>query len=197
MFTAQIEVFVDLALQYLTSYGTVFVIQRRIFSLLPHVSFTFGYTKFLDIASSNARCRELPNSFIEITCFIGDPCCGKCTFLHSISMIYLNNFHFTIETLLFLLNFLGLGCVDGKCESSIPYFGGFSEDGSLEEFVLYLALIPIGLLAIIVCLEHRYFGVIVSKLSFNTVKPSNYNEAANTDVADEKRSVRQAINECK
>lgn len=157
----------------------------------------FGYTKFLEIARNNARCRKLPNSFAKITCFIGDPCCGEFLILHSTTMTDVDHFYLTIETVLCLLHFLGLGCKDGSCKSSFPYLGDFSEDAGLEEFLLYLALSPIIFLVILFIQENRSFEILVSKLRSSKRKSSVYTEPTDADVANEKLIVRRANDQCK
>ncbi|XP_046465259.1 phospholipid-transporting ATPase ABCA3 isoform X1 [Neodiprion pinetum] len=161
---AEIQVFINLALEYMESYGVGFLLQRRLFSLLPHVSFTFGFSKFLDVAANNARCRGLPNSFGQIACLLQDPCCN-------------------------------LDCADGKCNARVPYFGDFTADAGLEEFVLYLALTPIGFLMILFLLEHRAFGKLISKMKSSETVGLSDTETIDSDVVNEKRIVQQAINQ--
>ncbi|XP_012253261.2 phospholipid-transporting ATPase ABCA1-like isoform X1 [Athalia rosae] len=165
MIISQIQVFVDLAVVYMGTDNIGFSIQRRIFSLLPHVSFTFGFSKFLEVATNNARCRTLPRGFAAVSCFLNDPCCD-------------------------------MGCVDGVCSKSLPYFGDFSEDAGLEEFVLYLTAIPIILLVILFLLENRAYEKLVLRFKSHKATPSNYGEVAvDSEVANEKLAVRHAINQ--
>ncbi|XP_015521738.2 retinal-specific phospholipid-transporting ATPase ABCA4 [Neodiprion lecontei] len=67
-------------LSYMDNVKWANVIQRRIFSLAPVISFVFGCMKWEEIAFKNARCRAMPKLSTAIACDTNDYCCAlKCS----------------------------------------------------------------------------------------------------------------------
>ncbi|XP_033219462.1 retinal-specific phospholipid-transporting ATPase ABCA4-like isoform X2 [Belonocnema kinseyi] len=60
------------------------VIEKRIFMLLPSVSFFYGQVSFFVTANKNAHCRKMPEYLLKLACEEMNPCCslncsdGKC-----------------------------------------------------------------------------------------------------------------------
>ena len=52
-------------------------IQKKVFMLIPYISFFHGQLSFFDTAGKNAQCRRMPKHFLEVACMTGNPCCGK------------------------------------------------------------------------------------------------------------------------
>ncbi|XP_011699647.1 PREDICTED: uncharacterized protein LOC105456952 [Wasmannia auropunctata] len=57
----------------------LYILQKRIFPLMPYVSLFHGQLSFFDVSLQNARCRRLPNNLQDIICLSEqkDLCCGK------------------------------------------------------------------------------------------------------------------------
>lgn len=56
-------------------------IQKRIFLMIPYVSFLHSQISFYSTTLTNARCKTMPNAIYAATCGAGrdDKCCGKFT----------------------------------------------------------------------------------------------------------------------
>ncbi|XP_048510198.1 ATP-binding cassette sub-family A member 7-like [Athalia rosae] len=164
---AQVQVVVAMVMSFLGDDDWAkFLIERRVFSIIPHISFTFGFSKFVEVASNNARCRGLPNTFHLTSCVIKDVCCE-------------------------------LQCWDGKCEKQFAYFRNFNDDDGIEEYVLYLALMPIVLVAFLCILHLRLFPKLLFLCRSRIYKPEpmSHGLSIDSEVANEKSVIRKAINQ--
>ncbi|XP_033219403.1 phospholipid-transporting ATPase ABCA1-like isoform X2 [Belonocnema kinseyi] len=70
------------------------VVEKRVFMLMPFVSFFYGQVSFFTTAEKNAKCRRMPTYFLELDCKNLKACCashctnGKC----EKSLEYFGNF---------------------------------------------------------------------------------------------------------
>jgi len=79
-----IEFLLNQLMYSIKSLEPLYMIQKKIFRLLPYISLFHGQLAFFTIAVKNARCRRLPNKLYDIICHLTqrDPCCGKITQYH-------------------------------------------------------------------------------------------------------------------
>ncbi|XP_015588178.1 ATP-binding cassette sub-family A member 1 isoform X2 [Cephus cinctus] len=76
------------------TFKKIYWVLHKIFLVIPHVSFSYGYFDFMKTAALNARCRSLPKAIYEVICMKNDMCCklecadGSC----KKSFPYFNNF---------------------------------------------------------------------------------------------------------
>ncbi|XP_025602069.2 phospholipid-transporting ATPase ABCA1-like [Athalia rosae] len=162
---AQVQIVVAMIMSFLDDDDWAkFLIERRVFSIMPYISFTFGFSKFVEVASNNARCRGLPNTFHLTSCVIKDVCCE-------------------------------LQCWDGKCEKEFAYFRNFNDDDGIEEYVLYLALMPIVLVTFLCVLHKRLLPKLIHscRSSMKKLLLSSHVQSMDSGVVDEKKAIREAI----
>ncbi|XP_011496889.1 PREDICTED: ATP-binding cassette sub-family A member 1-like [Ceratosolen solmsi marchali] len=85
---------IALSLSHLKTARVLRSIQKKLFLLIPYLSFFHGELSFFTTATQNARCRRLPNVLHDVACLMKDTCCdlecfdGKC----KKSLSYFNNF---------------------------------------------------------------------------------------------------------
>lgn len=85
---------IALTLSHLKTVRVLRTIQKKIFLLIPYLSFFHGEVSFFTTATQNARCRRLPNVLHDVACLMKDTCCdlecfdGKC----KKSLNYFKNF---------------------------------------------------------------------------------------------------------
>lgn len=51
--------------------------QKKIFLMIPYISFFHGQLSFFETAGHNAQCRRAPPQFLDIACMLQSKCCGK------------------------------------------------------------------------------------------------------------------------
>ncbi|KAI4504278.1 hypothetical protein M0802_000749 [Mischocyttarus mexicanus] len=111
---------------------------KRLFRLIPYVSFFHGEFSFFTVAITNAKCRRFPSKILKQLCDQG---------------------HSSIDN-----DCCKMDCVDGVCNKPMPYFGNFEKDFNLEESIVYLSLTPVIYFAILIMLEERIFIRLFTKL---------------------------------
>ncbi|XP_053973007.1 retinal-specific phospholipid-transporting ATPase ABCA4-like isoform X1 [Hylaeus volcanicus] len=112
----------------------LYLIQKRLFRLIPHVSLFHGQLSFFDVAIQNARCRRLPDRLLDVVCIgVKDVCCG-------------------------------LECANGNCKNQLPYFSNQNSDMNLLECVIYLSVTPLIYFSLLIILEERLFDKIYIKM---------------------------------
>lgn len=156
---------------------------------MPFVSFFYGQVSFFTTAEKNAKCRRMPNYFLELDCKNFKACCGKSNFSFS-----QKNYCMDIYYLFQKFYFSELNCTNGKCEKSLEYFGNFKEDGNLEESLLFLCMTPLFYFSILAILEHKIIPRFLSKYQN---KNPDVNQEMEELVKNEKISVASQINELK
>ncbi|XP_076173170.1 ATP-binding cassette sub-family A member 17 isoform X2 [Ptiloglossa arizonensis] len=113
----------------------LYIIQKRLFRLIPHVSLFHGQLSFFNVAVQNARCRRLPNRLMDVVCLgLRDVCCG-------------------------------MECADGVCKKQLPYFSNDNYDMNLMECVIYLSITPLIYFALLIILEEGLFDKLYIKMS--------------------------------
>lgn len=50
--------------------------QKKIFLMIPYISFFHGQISFFETAGQNAQCRRSPQQFLDIACMVHSKCCG-------------------------------------------------------------------------------------------------------------------------
>ncbi|XP_046753811.1 phospholipid-transporting ATPase ABCA7-like [Diprion similis] len=86
-------------------------------------------------------------------------------------------------------------CSDGYCENPLPFLAGFSEQGGIEEYVVYLSITPIILVGILYLLEQQTFAKLLSKFQVMYHKSKHgRDQIIDSEVQKEKRTVCQEIN---
>ncbi|XP_076622006.1 phospholipid-transporting ATPase ABCA3 [Colletes latitarsis] len=117
-----------------TNLNILYIIQKRLFRLIPHVSLFHGQLAFFNVAIQNARCRQLPNRLLDVVCLgYRDVCCG-------------------------------LECADGICKKQLPYFSQNDNDMNLMECIIYLSITPLAYFTLLIILEERLFDKLYIKM---------------------------------
>ncbi|XP_011706236.1 PREDICTED: uncharacterized protein LOC105461440 [Wasmannia auropunctata] len=145
----------------------LFILQNRIFPLIPYVSLFHGQLSFFEISLENARCRRLPNNYQDLICLLEqyDICCE-------------------------------LNCVDGICENQLSYFNDFRYemifDNEFRECIVYLALTPILYCALLIIMEEKLFSKLLMKIKGTKLRKGQ--DIMDDQVKREKLAVAEEFN---